>query len=74
MFGASARGLEMETQEAKRADVAAAPATATGGEVVKPAAGDAGAVAKMSKISFFSLAFSLFLLQVSDLQQLWPIL
>lgn len=38
----------METQEAKRADVAAAPATATGGEVVKPAAGDAGAVAKMT--------------------------
>uniref|UniRef100_A0A0E0NN29 Remorin C-terminal domain-containing protein n=1 Tax=Oryza rufipogon TaxID=4529 RepID=A0A0E0NN29_ORYRU len=36
----------METQEAKRADVAAAPATATGGEAVKPAAGDAGAVTK----------------------------
>uniref|UniRef100_A0A0E0CTC5 Remorin C-terminal domain-containing protein n=1 Tax=Oryza meridionalis TaxID=40149 RepID=A0A0E0CTC5_9ORYZ len=34
----------MEPQEAKRADVAAA----TGGEVVKPAAGDAGAVTKMN--------------------------
>uniref|UniRef100_A0A0D9VMW7 Remorin C-terminal domain-containing protein n=2 Tax=Leersia perrieri TaxID=77586 RepID=A0A0D9VMW7_9ORYZ len=45
VFGASARVLEMEAQEAKRADAAAA-SPVTGGEVVKPAGGDAGAVVK----------------------------